>query len=88
MLRDLLAQAICRETRRKLRRLGVLGAIASACFAFYVEIPLEMSVATGEIQTLMINMEHSVQEDITQWERREDKTYFSREVRSTYNRKR
>jgi hypothetical protein len=46
MLKDLIAQVFCREIRRKLSRLGVLGAILGACFAFYVELPLEISVAT------------------------------------------
>ena len=36
---------------------------------------------------MMINVEHSVNENITQWERHEDKTHFGREVQSTYNRR-
>jgi hypothetical protein len=46
MLEDLIARAFCSEISRKLRRMGVLGAILGACFAFYVELPLEISVAT------------------------------------------
>jgi hypothetical protein len=69
------------------RRLGVLGAIVGVCLAFYVELPLEISVTTTEIQTMMINMEHSIREGVTQWEHRENKAHFSREVQSTNNRK-
>jgi hypothetical protein len=87
MLEGLIARAFCREIRRKLSRLGILGAILGACFAFYVELPLEMSIATKEAQVMMINMEHSVKESFTQWERREVKTHFGREVQSTYNRR-
>jgi hypothetical protein len=87
MLKDLIARAFCREIRRKLRRMGVLGAIVSACFAFYVELPLEMSIATKEAQAMMFNVEHSIKESVAQWERRVDKTHFSRAVQSTYNRK-
>ncbi|MFI5091059.1 MAG: hypothetical protein ACHP7P_13470 [Terriglobales bacterium] len=87
MLKDLIAQAFCREIRRKLRRFGVLGLILSSVFALYVELPLEISVATKEAQVMMINVEHSVKESVTQWERREVKTHFGREVQSTYNRK-
>ena len=87
MLNDLIAQVFCREMRRKLSRLGILGAIAGAYFALHVELPLEITVATKEAQVMMINVEHSVKKSVTQWERREDKTHFGREVRSTYNRK-
>jgi hypothetical protein len=87
MLKDLIAQAFCREIGRKLRRLGVLGTIAGAYFALHVELPLEISVAAKEAQVMMINVEHSVKESVTQWERREDKTHFGREVQSTYNRR-
>ena len=87
MLEDLIAQAFCREISRKLRRMGVLGAILGACFAFYVELPLEMSIATKESQAMMLNVEHSIKESVTQWERREDKTHFGREAQSTYNRR-
>ncbi len=87
MLKDLIARAFCREISRKLRRMGVLGAILGACFAFYVELPLEISVATKEAQVMVISVEHSVKESVTQWERREDKTHFSQEVQSTYNRR-
>jgi hypothetical protein len=44
MLTDLIAQTFYREIRRKLRHLGILGAIAGAYFAPYVELPLELSV--------------------------------------------
>jgi hypothetical protein len=87
MLKDLIARDFCLEIRRKLRRMGVLGAIFGACFAFYVELPLEISIATREAQAMMINVEHSVKESVTQWERREYKTHFSREAQSTYNRR-
>ena len=46
MFKDLIAQVFCREITRKLRRLGVLGLIGAACFAFYVELPIEISIAT------------------------------------------
>ena len=87
MLNDLIAQVFCREMRRKLSRLGILGAIAGAYFALHVELPLEISVATKEAQVMMINVEHSVKKSVTQWERRADKTHFGRGVQSTYNRK-
>ncbi len=87
MLKDMIAQVFCREIRRKLRRMGILGAILGACFAFYVELPLETSIATKEAQVMMVNVEHSVKERVTQWERREDKTHFGREAQSTYNRR-
>jgi hypothetical protein len=87
MLKDLIARAFCCEVRRKLRRFGVLGLISSSLLAIYVELPLEMSIATKEAQAMMINVEHSIKESVTQWERREYKTNFSREVQSTYNRR-
>jgi hypothetical protein len=87
MLKDLIALVFCREMMRKLSRLGILGAIAGAYFALHVELPLEISVATKEAQIMMIDVEHSVKESVTQWERREDKTHSGREVQSTYNRK-
>lgn len=87
MFKDLIAQVFCREITRKLRRLGVLGAIAGLYFTLHVELPLEISIATKEAQVMMVNVRHSVEDGVEQWERREDKTHFSREVRSTYNRK-
>jgi hypothetical protein len=87
MLNELIAQVFCREIRRKLRRLGVLGLILGIVFALYVELPVGISIATREAQVVMINVEHSVKESVTQWERREVKTHFGREVQSTYNRK-
>jgi hypothetical protein len=39
MLKDLIAQVFCREIRRKLSRLGILGTIAGAYFALHVELP-------------------------------------------------
>jgi hypothetical protein len=87
MLKDLIARIFCREIRRKLSRLGILGGIASVFFVLHVELPLEISVATKEAQVMMINVEHSVKESVTQWEHREVKTHFGREVQSTYNRK-
>lgn len=87
MLEDLIARAFCREISRKLRRMGVLGAILGACFAFYVELPLEISIATREAQARMINVEHSIKDSVTKWERREYKTHFGREAQSTYNRR-
>jgi hypothetical protein len=87
MLEDLIAREFCRGINRKLRRLGLIGVILGVLFAFYVELPLEMSIATKEAQVMMINMEHSVKESFTQWERREVKTHFGREVQSTYNRR-
>lgn len=87
MPKDLIVRAFCREISCKLRRLGVLGLILSSLLAIYVELPLEISIATKETQVMMVNVEHSVKESVAQWERREDKTHFSREVQSTYNRR-
>jgi hypothetical protein len=60
MLKDLIARAFCREISRKLRRMGVLGAILGACFAFYVELPLETSIATKEAEIAMTSVHHSM----------------------------
>jgi hypothetical protein len=66
MLEDLIAQVFCREIRRKLSRLGVLGAILGACFAFYVELPLEISIATRETQAAMVRVQRSIERMLTQ----------------------
>src|ERR1700722_16500995 len=64
MFKDLIAQIFCREIGRKLRRLGVLGAIVGVYFAVRVELPLEISVATKEAQVMVIDMEHSVRAEV------------------------
>jgi len=69
MLKDLIARIFCREIRRKLSRLGILGAIVSACFAFYVELPLEISIATREAQAAMVSIERSIERTLAQSER-------------------
>ena len=66
MLKDLIARAFCREISRKLRRLGVLGAILGVCFAFYVELPLEISIATRETQAAMVDIQRSIEHILTQ----------------------
>jgi len=60
MLKDLIAQAFCRDIQRKLRRLGVLGAIVGAYFALHVELPLGISIATKETQAAMAGIEQSM----------------------------
>lgn len=87
MLKELIAQVFCRQIARKLRRFGIVGAVAGMCFALYVELPLEMSIAARETQVMMVDVRHSVEESIAWWERREHKAHFGREVQSTYNRK-
>lgn len=60
MLKDLIAQAFCREIRRKLRRFGLLGALVGAYLAFHVELPLDISIATKEAQAAMVVMERTL----------------------------
>lgn len=69
MFKDLIAQVFCREITRKLRRLGVLGAIGGACFAFYVELPIEISIATKEAQAAMVGIQRSIERTLAQSER-------------------
>jgi len=66
MLGDLLAQAFCRETTRKLRRLGVLGLILSVALTLYVELPLGISIATREAQAAMAGLQHSLERALAQ----------------------
>ncbi len=66
MLKDLIAQAFCSEIGRKLRRLGVLGLISSSLLAIYVELPLEISIATREAQAAMVGIERSIERMLTQ----------------------
>jgi hypothetical protein len=73
MLKELIAQIFCREIGRKLRRLGLLGAIAGAYFALHVELPLEISIATKEAQVMLVKVQQTAKEGVVQWERREDK---------------
>jgi hypothetical protein len=61
MLNELIAQAFCRETRRTLRRFGVLGLILSTVFAVYVELPVGISVVTKEAQAAMGGLQHSLE---------------------------
>jgi hypothetical protein len=68
VLEDLIAQAFCRETRRKLRRLGMLGLILSSLLAVYVELPLEISVTTREAQILMVSVQRSIDSSLAHWE--------------------
>lgn len=70
MLKDLIAQTFCRDISRKLRHLGVLGAIVSACFAFYVELPLETSIATKEAEIAMTAVRHSMDQMLSHLQRR------------------
>jgi len=60
MLKDLIARAFCREISRKLRRMGILGAIVSIPLALYIERPLEISVATSEAEIVMTSARHSI----------------------------
>jgi len=69
MLKDLIAQAFCREIRRKLRRLGVLGALFGAYFALHVELPLDISIATREAQAAMVGLQRSIERTLAQSER-------------------
>jgi hypothetical protein len=66
MLKDLIAQTFGREITRKLRRLGVLGLILSSVFALYVELPLEISIATREAQAAMVGIQRSIDRVLTQ----------------------
>ena len=65
MLKDLIAQAFCREIRRKLRRLGMFGVIFGSVFALYVELPLEISIATREAQAAMVDIQRSIDRVLT-----------------------
>jgi hypothetical protein len=66
MLKDLIAKTFCSEIGRKLRRLGVLGLISSSLLAIYVELPLEISIATRETQAAMVGIQHSIEHMLTQ----------------------
>jgi hypothetical protein len=68
MLKDLIAQAFYREIRRKLRGLGVLGALVGAYFAFHVELPLDISIATREAQVAMVGLQRSLERMLAQSE--------------------
>jgi hypothetical protein len=70
MLKDLIARAFCHEISRKLRRIGVLGAILGACFAFYVELPLETSMATKEAEIAMTAVRRSMDQMFLHLQRR------------------
>jgi hypothetical protein len=61
MFTELIAQVFCREIRRKLRRLGVLGAIVSVCFGFYIELPVAISIGTREAKAAMTGLQHSLE---------------------------
>jgi hypothetical protein len=76
MLKELIAQVFCREIGRKLRRLGVLGSIVGAYFAFHVELPLEISIATKEAQVMMVNVQHTAEGEIAKWRRQEYATHL------------
>jgi hypothetical protein len=69
MLKDLIAQVFCREIRRKLRRFGVLGLILSSVLALYVELPLEISIATKEAQAAMVSIQRSMERTLAKSER-------------------
>jgi hypothetical protein len=69
MLKELIAQMFCREIRRKLRRLGMLGALVGAYFALHVELPLEVSIATKEAEIAMADIRHSMDQTLTIWRR-------------------
>jgi hypothetical protein len=68
MLKDLIVQVFCREITRKLRRLGVLGALICAYFALHVEVPLEISIATKEAQIAVIDLQRSVERSLSRLE--------------------
>jgi hypothetical protein len=69
MLTDLVAQLFCRELARKLRRLGVLGALVGAYFALHVELPLEISIATKEARAAAVDLQRSIGRTLTRLER-------------------
>jgi hypothetical protein len=69
MLKELIAQMFCREISRKLRRLGMLGAIVSIPLALYIELPLEISIATKEAEIAMAAVHHSIDQMLANWER-------------------
>lgn len=69
MLNDLIAKAFCSEIRRKLRRLGVLGLISSSLLAIYVELPLEISIATKEAEIAMTAVRHSMDQMLSHLQR-------------------
>ena len=50
MLKDLIARIFSREVGRRVRRLGMLGAVFGALLAIYVELPLGIAIATREAQ--------------------------------------
>jgi hypothetical protein len=64
MLKDLIARLFCREVGRRLRRLGMLGAVFGAFLAIYVELPLGIAIATreaqAEIAALDLSLENAV----------------------------
>lgn len=69
MLKELVAQMFCREISRKLRRLGIIGAIVSIPLALYIELPLEISIATKEAEIAMATVHHSIDQMLAKWER-------------------
>ncbi len=68
MLKELIAPVFCREIRRKLRRLGVFGALVGAYFALHVELPLEISLATREAQAAIVGLQHSIERTLNRSE--------------------
>lgn len=69
MLKELIAQMFCRGISRKLRRLGILGVIVSIPLALYIELPLEISIATKEAEIAMAAVHHSIDQMFANWER-------------------
>jgi hypothetical protein len=45
-------EILCESARRKLRRFGVLGFVASLLLAFYVELPLELGALQSGLKRI------------------------------------
>jgi hypothetical protein len=69
MLGAVLARALCEQTIRKLRRLGILGAALGAVLAIHVELPLSISIATSEAQAVMGALDRGVEKALARSER-------------------
>ncbi len=76
MLNELIVLLFCRETKRNLRRLGLLGAVLAAFVAIGVELPLSVSIATTEAQAGIAAVDGSIESSVARLER------HAREVRS------
>lgn len=60
---ETILEVICECAGRKLRRVGVLGFLASVLLAFYVELPLELGALQSSLQGIDRTMLQAIRSD-------------------------